>query len=161
MADPERKLTVRTMRGARVWVREFVIIVMGVLVALWVTGWSETRTDRARERVDLEQLLATTVENEARIVAAIEADSIALVAARRYLDVLRADRPLPPADTLAVWTYDAFRNSVFFPMTGSYDAIAQSGGLRLVRDDTLRAQIATYSGILRGTEQLMDEWAAS
>jgi hypothetical protein len=126
-----------------------------------VTGWSEGRRDRTRERVNLEQLLATTVENEVRITAALEADSTALAAARRYLTVLRAPGPLPPSDTLAVWSYDAFRNSLFFPMTGTYESIALTGDLALIRDDSLRAQIATYTGVLRGTSRLMEEWAGS
>ncbi len=69
----------------RHWAREFVIIVLGVLVALWVDGSYQRREEREREQVGLEQLLAET------------------------------------------------------------------GDLNLIRNDSLRATLATYTGVPEGT----------
>lgn len=145
----------------RTWIREFVVIVLGVLVALSVDDWNQGRLERQRERVDLRQLLVTTRENESRIGDALAADSGALAASSRLLAVLASPEPLPPPDSLTAWRTEAFRFSVFFPMTGTYTAIARTGDLSLIRNDSLRAEIATYSGVLEGTAQQLDDWTAT
>lgn len=143
------------------WVREFVVIVLGVLVALWVSDWSQTRQDRQRERIDLQQLLATTRENQRRVVDAMHEDSNALVAARKLLSAVHAPGRLPPEDSLSTWRTDAFHFSVYFPMTGTYTAIAQTGGLNLIRNDSVRARIASYTGVLEGTAKQMEDWTST
>ncbi len=148
----------RIVPAFRRWAREFVIIVLGVLVALWVDGWYQRRADHERERVDLEQLLATTRENEVRVMVALRDDSSALASATRLLTLVHSSRPLPPEDTLGRLRNDAFHFSVFFPMTGTYAAIAQTGDLGLIRNDSLRAAVAAYSGVLEGTAQQIEDW---
>ncbi len=132
-----------------------------MLVALWVSDWSQYRADRGRERTDLAQLLSTTRENEARIQAAIEADSSALDSARRLLALLHAPGALPSEDTLSALRFGAFRFSVFFPMTGTYAALGQTGDLNLIRDDSLRAQVAAYAGEMDGTARQLEDWTAT
>jgi hypothetical protein len=158
MSDPARASKRPLLRT---WIREFVVIVLGVLVALSVDDWNQGRIERQRERVDLRQLLMTTRENESRIVDAIGADSGALAASARLLAALASPDPLPSADSLAAWRTEAFRFSVFFPMTGTYAAIAQTGDLNLIRSDSLRAEIATYAGVLDGTARQLDDWTAT
>ncbi len=149
-------------RGAiRRWVREFVVIVLGVLVALWVSDWSQGRQDRQREQIDLRQLLATTRENEGRVVAAIHEDSSARDAAYKLLAAVHVPGPLPPEDSLSMWRTDAFHFSVYFPMTGTYTAIAQTGDLNFIRNDSVRAQIASYAGVLEGTAQQIADWTST
>lgn len=138
--------------------REFVLIVLGVLVALWVNDWNQARQDRHRERTDLRQLLVTTQENERRIEAAIADDSSALLSSRKLLDALSRQGALPPADSLSAWRSGALRFSEFFPLTGTYTALAQTGDLNLIRDDSLRARVATYSGELEGAMQQLRDW---
>ncbi|MEJ2215925.1 MAG: hypothetical protein P8099_04855 [Gemmatimonadota bacterium] len=143
------------------WVREFAVIVLGVLVALWVSDWSQGHQERQREQIDLQQLLATTRDNERRVVAAINEDSSALAVAYRLLAALHATTALPPEDTLSAWRTEAFHFSVFFPMTGTYTAIAQTGDLNLIRNDSVRAQIASYAGILAGTAKQIEDWTGT
>jgi hypothetical protein len=55
--------------------REFSIIVAGVLCALGAPAWWDGYQERGRERDYLRQLLADTRENEARLAAAMASDS--------------------------------------------------------------------------------------
>jgi len=145
----------------RPWIREFIVIVLGVLVALWVSDWNESRQNRQRERIDLQQLLATTKENEQRIDEAIAEDSSALPAARKLLFAVHTAQALPPEDSLTSWRMAAFHFSLFFPLTGTYDAIARTGDLNLIRDNELRAQVAAYPGILEGTTKQIEDWTST
>ena len=139
---------------------EFALIVVGVLVALWVSDLNQARLDRARERTDLRQLLRTTRENELRVRAALAQDSLSLIDAYRLLAALRPSGGGGPAqpDSLTAWRRAAFRFAALSPLTGTYTAVAQTGELNLLRNDGVRAQVATYAGELAGDVQEMAAW---
>ncbi|HEX8673828.1 MAG TPA: hypothetical protein VF710_18165 [Longimicrobium sp.] len=128
--------------------REFAIIVAGVLCALGAQAWWDGHQERGRERDYLRQLLADTRENEARLNAAIANDSASGKAASRLVDALtRTDAP-PSAETFLEWMMGASSASDFRAVAGNYRAILGTGELRLVRNDTLRALLAAYSSSL-------------
>ncbi|HEV2147217.1 MAG TPA: hypothetical protein VGR37_07425 [Longimicrobiaceae bacterium] len=80
--------------------REFAVIVAGVLAALGAQAWWEGRQERERERAYLAQVLAETRENEERLADAIAEDSVAGVFTRRALAALEGVLPAPPGDSL-------------------------------------------------------------
>ncbi|HEX8212195.1 MAG TPA: hypothetical protein VF584_18605 [Longimicrobium sp.] len=128
--------------------REFSIIVAGVLCALGAQAWWDGHQERGRERDYLRQLLADTRENEARLDAVIASDSTSVSAAARLIDALtRSDAP-PSADSVIAWMSGAASAADFRVVAGNYRAILGTGELRLVRNDTLRALLAAYSSSL-------------
>jgi hypothetical protein len=131
-------------RGA---LREFAIIVAGVLCALGAQAWWDGHQERGREHDYLRQLLADTRENERRLDAAIGDDQKARVAAGQVLDAFTSTGPLP-ADSVVEWMGRAARASDFRAVAGNYRAILGTGELRLVRNDSLRALLAAYSSSL-------------
>jgi hypothetical protein len=146
---PRRNRLLRSSGGG--WnsaVREFVVIVAGVLVALGAQSWWENRQERQREQEYLQQLLADTRENERRLNEAIAQDSISGQAITRVLRALQAPDALPPTDSLVRWILRAGRASDFQPLTGTSGAMMMTGDLRLVRNDSLRSRLVAYSAVL-------------
>lgn len=129
-------------RGA---LREFMVIVAGVLAALGAQAWWENRQEREREHAYLVQLFADTRENERRLAEAIAEDSVSGLATARTLTALEGSGPTPAPDTLVQWISLAGRASDFKPLTGTYRALLGTGDLRLLRNDTLRALLVTYA----------------
>src|SRR4051794_26894952 len=80
--------------------REFAIIVAGVLAALGAQAWWQGREALARERDSLRGLLADTRENERRLDDAIAQDSATRAEVGRLAAALYGPGPLPPNDTL-------------------------------------------------------------
>lgn len=141
--------------GWRGTLREFAIIVAGVLAALAAQAWWESRQERERERAYLAQLLADTRDNEQRLEAAIAEDSAYGAATARALDALESPGPLPPRDSLVGWILQAGNGSDFKPLTGTYRALLGTGDLRLVRNDSLRVRVVAYAASLDSeTERL-------
>ncbi len=131
--------------GWRAALREFGIIVAGVLCALAAQAWWQQHEERGRERDYLRQILADTRENERRLEDAITQDSAGVGAAARIMDALtRPEAPLPP-DSMMRWMSQAGRSADFRPVAGNYRALLGTGELRLVRTDTLRALLASYA----------------
>ncbi len=83
-------------RGWRTALREFAIIVAGVLCALAAQSWWQAGEERRREQDYLRQLLADTRENERRPDAAIAVDSAAGSSVGRLAARCSAPRRCPP-----------------------------------------------------------------
>jgi hypothetical protein len=140
-------------RGA---LREFVVIVAGVLAALGAQAWWEGREERGRERDYLAQLHADTRENERRLDDAIAVDSAAGRAAERLTAALYGPGPLPPADTVLRWIGDrTLASSDFQPLSGTYGALLATGDIRLIRTDSLRALLVAYDATLAHEQAML------
>ena len=125
--------------------REFGIIVAGVLCALAAQAWWDGHQERGRERDYLRQLLADTRENEERLDRAITQDSAARAASSQVLDALTRGGPPTAPDTIVKWMSRAASASDFRAVAGNYRALLGTGELRLVRNDSLRVLLAAYS----------------
>lgn len=147
-AAPVRAVRLPAIIGGGGWkgaLREFAIIVAGVLCALGAQAWWQQHEESGRERDYLRQILADTRENERRLDDAIGQDSAGSLAAARIMDALTTpDAPLPP-DSMLRWMSQAGRSTDFRPVAGNYRALLGTGELRLVRTDTLRALLASYA----------------
>jgi hypothetical protein len=147
-AEPPRRLRMPRGAGWRTALREFLVIVAGVLAALGAQAWWEGRQEREREQEYLHQLLADVRENEHRLNDAIREDSAGAHALSRVMRAMQAPEPLPAADSLLAWILRAGAASDFQPLTGTSGALLMTGDLRLVRNDTLRARLVAYSATL-------------
>ena len=127
--------------------REFVIIVAGVLAALAAQAWWSSAQDARREREYLAQLLGDTRENERRLEEAIAVEERAAAATLSAQAALKGPGPAP-ADSIIEWFNRAGTTSDFQPVTGTYRAIASTGDLRLIRTDTLRTLLTSYAAAL-------------
>jgi hypothetical protein len=135
----------------RVWrvaLREFVTVVVGVLVALAAQAWWEGREERQRESAYLHQLYEEALVNETRLTRLIAQDSAALQGASAALAALDGGDALPPVDSVAGWIGRAGVSGNFNMLDGTYRALIGTGDLRLIRNDSLRALIIGYSAAL-------------
>jgi hypothetical protein len=136
---------------------EFVIIVLGVLVALAVDQWRNSLDDRGRETAYLHALEESLLFDSTELSKNIESHARGLTNARYVLPFLEdPDRPL--GDT-AVFLGAAFRASrwdVPFLQTDTYEDLISTGNLHLIRSAALRAEILSY---YRETQWILfDDW---
>jgi hypothetical protein len=137
-----------TRRVWRVALREFVTVVVGVLVALAAQAWWEGREERERESGYLQQLEEEARVNETRLVRKLKQDSASLAGATAALAALDGSSALPLPDSVVAWIGRAGQSSSFDMLQGTYRALIGTGDLRLIRNDSLRAIIIGYSAAL-------------
>jgi hypothetical protein len=124
------------------------VVVTGVLMALAVQAWYQHQQDRGREQSYLRQISADLEETERRIA---RADSVYQRGDQAITALLSAyqSAELPSEDSVAVWIWSSRRYRAPAPVMETVESLATTGELRLIRDDSLRAAILSYAGIMR------------
>lgn len=148
----------RALGAAVPWqetLREFLIIVAGVLAALGAQAWWDARQDGVREEAYLRQIVADTRENARRIDTAIAEDSAAGAALREVVVHLTGEGPLPPARELARLLMRAGTMAELQPISGTVGALMSTGDLRLIRSDSLRAELVAYAAAVQSHREML------
>jgi len=129
-------------------VQEFVVIVIGVFLALAAESWWSEREDRRLEREIREDMIA---EFEANI-RILEADLATNEGARRRiatLDGLSGEALLALTDDRILGMfYPSVDWAGFDPEMGTVQALVESGNIVLVSDRDLRLRLARWAGLL-------------
>ncbi|MHC4986029.1 MAG: hypothetical protein ACYTFO_07730 [Planctomycetota bacterium] len=139
---------------------EFVVIVVGVLVALAVDDWRQGQVDRRLERHLLETMLVDSDETVFDLQEAIRSAEARMSAVAHVLNAAGAPLPLgelPPPPVFSEAPLPTDRQSevgnwlilvgytqVFDPRTAGYDEMMASGSLSVLRDPELRSAIVRY-----------------
>lgn len=140
------------------WARlaaEFVVIVVGVLVALGVDSASSARDEALRKAAYLVQLRAEVAVTAEDLAAAIAQEEAAIERAERFLESLSAG-DLASTDSLQAWTVAIGKSSLFLPTMGTVTALIETGDLRLIRNDRLRSELVRFQQAAEGQRRLAD-----
>jgi len=139
------------------WIRigaEFVVIVVGVLLALAVDQWASDRADRRAEMDHLQALAADLRSDSSVFVGTLIP---VLGRAREAMDdigpVVRGEAPVP-VDTIA-FLREVVWSTGFFIQLGvrtTFDELLSTGSLRLIQSAELRSSLASYYEVKRLTE---------
>lgn len=122
----------------------FVVIVVGVLVALWADAAWADREDRVREQVILQDLLDEFRENERRLLNDIERSVASRESALAWAAAMRGEVQVSPDSAASLWS-GALNWGRFDPVTGALRSVVDGGELSLIRNDELRLAVAGWS----------------
>jgi hypothetical protein len=140
-------------------VTEFVVIVVGVLAALWIdAGWSWLQ-DRGEEQLILADLASDFQANLATLDQTIAVHDDQLRAVERGLTTDVASIPM---DELLPMTRAVFTLETFLPRRGALDAAISSGRITLIRDHALRSELAGWERLVaEASEEIDFAWPAN
>jgi hypothetical protein len=171
-APPHSPPSAATRRHLRLWLaprfpatgwrsalREFVLIVLGVLAALAGNSWWEGRQERGREEVYLRQLAADLRESERIMEQGLLRTRGYYLGAARVLRAFHSAEP-PPPDSLATWIRQSDGYMDPRPVLGTVRGLIASGDLRLLRDDALRSAVLAFAQEADGYETAQRDFTA-
>ena len=133
--------------------QEFIVIVIGVFVALAAESWWSEREDRRIER-EIREDIAAEFEANIRI---LEADLAANEGARPRMAILEglsneALMALSDEQLTGIF-YPSFDWNGFDPAMGTVQALVQSGNLAVVSDREMRLGLARWVGLLENNRR--------
>ena len=124
-------------RGA---LREFALIVAGVLVALAAQAWWERRAETDRADAYMRQLIADLNTTEQELQRSAGLTRHAEISAASVVRAFYApDRAVP--DSVTRWLMGSLGYSAAGVSLGTVHALITTGDLRLIEDDSVRAEI--------------------
>lgn len=134
-------------RGVNWFLAEFVVVVAGVLVALAVSAWWQSRLDRQHETEYLQQLDADLLATENDMEHAQAVLNRRAIAAHAIVHAFWGERPANDAelrrDLVAPWSSARYR-----PVLGNIEALIATADIQVIRAAALRTELVSY-----------DEWA--
>jgi hypothetical protein len=135
----------RSVAGLLLWAAgEIFVVVAGVLIAFGLNAWWSERATRAEEQTHLRALLADFEHNVGLLSDLLRREEQISSAS---LELLQLARKQPDADAAEVY---ALLNRVFQslrtePVLDAYEALVNSAGLALIRDEELRSDLAGFA----------------
>ena len=140
-----RKVSKRTKQLSR----EFVVVVVGVFIALAAESWWSEREDRRFEREIREDMLVE-FESNARILIADIAFNEGARELVAKLSGLSDEALLAIPDVVLSQQFGngSFVSAGFDPELGSVQALVESGNLNAVGDRKLRLRLSRWDGLL-------------
>ena len=148
--DPDNRRSIFWMEA----LAEFVLVVVGILLALQIDNWNQERQDRRLERVLLNEMLSNLQSDLSDVEFNISLDEDYLRSARIVIDYLESERGYH--DSLSAHFGCLDIGTLFMANTSSFESM-ESIGIDLVRNDSLRQQITyLYSATYNFVRELED-----
>ncbi len=142
----------RSRRALRVF-GELLVIMSGVLLALWAEGWRESVVEAERAAGYLRRLEPELAETAGLIQEMIEHDSIGLGSTGAFVIALRAERPISQDSLRSVYRLMMHNGRPTLP---TLTAMLETGDLGLIQSDTLRADLSAVAQALSRTRIVLE-----
>jgi len=133
---------------------EFVVVVVGILGALWVDSWREERTDRGLETRYLTRLHQDLKASRETLIEVIDRHESTAGDLRSALEELRTRSGPAGIEVLRETLGSATDLSVYTPEHSTYEEMVATGNLGLIRDDSVRIALSRYDRWLQRNSEL-------
>lgn len=135
---------------------EIATVTVGILIAFALDAWWDNRVTAEREQVHLRALASDFDQNVAALRAQVKAEKYVMSSSQDLLKLVRAREP-SVTTLVAGLMSEVFNSSRYEPVMGAYEALVNSGGLMLIRDESLRAALAEFAARVDG--QYRESWS--
>jgi len=123
---------------------EILLVVIGILIALYINNWNEIRKDRIEEKAILEELHKDFKNNLRKFnnLKTIHVNS--LQASLKFKEYINKPNLLVVKDSIAKYYFLAFNNTSYNPSNGVVKSLISSGEYKLIKNDTLRNYLISW-----------------
>lgn len=133
------------------------LIVAGILIALYIDGWIQDRQDRAAETSYLELLRDDLALMEAELQAYIDFESANVeLGARTYAAIASENLPGDPVALQQMLAGLGTRQTLNL-FSSAYTDLTSSGNLQLIRSQELREKIVRYFASIERAERVIEK----
>jgi hypothetical protein len=130
---------------------EIAIVTAGILIAFALDAWWDNRATAEREQIHLRALASDFQQNVELLRVLIKTEDDVMSGSRALLELAEAQEPIE-RKTLVELMGRVFNSNRYEPVMGAYEALVNSGGLMLIRDEPLRAALAEFAARVEGTD---------
>ena len=140
-------------RYLRYAVGEIILVVIGILIALQVNNWNSERLGSIEELNILEGLKNEFEQNLQSINDDLELNIRTSDACRKLTELIRSNELNNNPDLVDSLIYIVSDFGSFDAKTGFTDEITNSGKLNLIRNDRLKLNLTSFTGVLADAKE--------
>ncbi|SHH09374.1 DUF6090 family protein [Flagellimonas flava] len=137
---------------------EVVLVVIGILIALQINNWSETRKRSAEEQRLLVALVEDFEQNKIRIEEAISRERDMIEMSRSLIAAMQSNQKVVNKDSVRFWVASGAKSwwKAQF-VTGTYDAMVSSGKIDILESDDLKRILSQFAADINSGFEDHDE----
>lgn len=127
-------------------VGEIILVVIGILLALQINTWNENQKRKNEEKKLLSALIEDFNENKKRIAEAIRKEEEMIVMSRSLIRAMQTNTNKVDSDSIRYWVASGAKSwwrAEF--VTGTYDAIVNSGKIEIIENDGLKRLLSQFT----------------
>ena len=106
---------------------EIILVVVGILIALYINNWNEGRKDRIKEDAILKELHKDFQKNLAQFNNIKKVFNNSLLASQKFREFINHPNPLSVQDSIAKYYFLGFNGATFNPSNGVVESLISSG----------------------------------
>jgi hypothetical protein len=144
----------KTTKYFKYAVGEIVLVVIGILIALQINNWNESRKERSKEQKILIELHSQFKDNLAQLEEKIHLRKTIVQNSKRALELMDT-KTIVPMDTLTAILSPLILAPTFDPIDNE---IMTADNLQLIRNDSLRQYLNTFSSGIVDLKDQETEW---
>jgi hypothetical protein len=130
----------KTSKYFKYAIGEIILVVIGILIALQINNWNESRKSKTFETEILTQIQANLIKDKITLEEIASNFQKAVASSNKILDSKWTDQD---KDSLKYWLGDIMQFDRFQPLTNAYEVL-KSKGLDQVQNKELRFLLGTY-----------------
>lgn len=128
------------MRYIKYAIGEILLVVIGILIALSINTWNESRKSRIFEKEMLSQIRQNLIQDKEALKEIYDNGNRAVASIQKILEF---DRSRDPEDSIQFWLGNIIRFDRFQPLTNGYEVL-KSRGLDQISNKDLRFLLGSY-----------------
>ena len=131
--DSNSKLTSPILRYVLYASGEIALVVIGILIALQVNNWNESRIDKRYEKIFLHEILDDLNVDKAEIAKVYERQEVQMNMTKRCMDILK-EGIKDKSEFDSLFNGATMGNPTFFPKVGGYNSLLTQRGTNIIKD---------------------------
>ena len=132
---------------------EIVLVVIGILIALQINNWNETRKNNIKEVQFLERFKEDLTNSKDELVRVIKKTELVFTSADSILKLKREEIDIIPLNDFVGCIMDGTGFTVYQTQEGTIQDIMGSGNLDLIKNNELRLAIGSWEANLKGIRE--------
>ena len=145
----------KTLNYFKYAIGEILLVVIGILIALYINNWNEDRKDQRKERAILKELNKDFQKNLEQFNRVKSVYFSSLEASVKFKYFINQPDLIKVKDSIAKYYYKGFNGVTYNPSNGVVESLISSGEYQLISNDTLRNYLISWKDVLE--DYLEDE----
>lgn len=138
----------KTGQYAKYAIGETLLVVIGILIALYINNWNEDRKDKVKEKAILKEIHKDFSKNLKEFQSVKNIHESSLVASGKFKLYINHPNPIEVKDSIGKYYFKAFNGITYNPSNGVVESLISSGEYQLIRNDTLRNYLISWKDAL-------------